>query len=711
MPRNPNLKIAELLNLQPRQVEQTISLLDNGNTIPFIARYRKEVTFNLDEFQIRQINTHIEKIRQVDDRRETILKSIAEQEKLTPKLEKILDEAESLQELEDIYIPYKPKRTTRASVAREKGLEPLAQHILAQSSHAPAPHTEAKKYLSDEVKTVDDALSGARDIIAETIHERADIRQKLRERVQQWGKLITKPHEIENDKKRTHESYYNFEMTISRIRPHQTLAINRAESEKIIKVKVQVEERDWRDTIMDHVDWNRRSNAYDELVLAIEDAAKRLIVPAIERDIRRMMTEYASTHAIDVFADNLKNLLLQPPLNGHVILGVDPAYRTGCKVAVIDATGKVLHTDTVYPNPPQKQVERASHTVHHLIKKYRVTLIAIGNGTASRETEHFIADIAREFDHVQYLIVNEAGASVYSASDLARAELPDLDVSIRGAVSIARRVQDPLAELVKIDAKSIGVGLYQHDVNQTNLSQALDEVVESTVNQVGVDVNTASPALLQHIAGIGQKLANNIISYRDENGQFQTRAQIKKVKGMGAKAFEQSAGFLRIMGGRNWLDYSAIHPESYTVAKAIIEEAGITPKMSIQERKQRIQQYRHGLDMNALAQSLNTGIPTLTDIFDQLAQPGRDPRSELPKPLLRSDVMTMDDLVSGQVLQGTVRNIVDFGAFVDIGVKQDGLLHISQIPRHTSLSVGDIIKVGIKNVDKDRGRIGLTMAE
>jgi len=565
----------------------------------------------------------------------------------------------------------------------------------------------SKAYLDDEVPTVEEALSGARDIVAEMISDHADVRRLLREKALKWATLSSTRIKDSEDEKAVYETYYDFSGRVDRVKPYQTLAINRGETEKVLRVKVVIDERDWRDIIETYFPPDYRSIWQEQIMLAIEDAAKRLLLPAIERDIRRTLTEVAEAHAINVFATNLRNLLNQPPLLDRVVMGVDPAYRTGCKIAVVDDTGKVLVTNTIYPHKPQNRKEEALKTLLSLVKQFNVSLIAIGNGTASRETEALIAELTRELDEVHYLIVNEAGASVYSASDLARAELPEMDVSLRGAVSIARRAQDPLAELVKIDPRSIGVGLYQHDVNQKDLTHALDAVVESVVNRVGVDVNTASPALLQYVAGIGAKLSDNIISYRDENGHFENRSSLKEVSGLGAKAFEQSAGFLRIRDGKNPLDASAIHPESYALAKNLLERAGTSAKTSLEKRADAIQSLQKSAKVDQLAKELDAGVHTLGDILEQLMRPGRDPREDLPPPILRSDVLSMDDLHEGMVLGGTVRNVVDFGAFVDIGVKQDGLLHISQIPRGTTVGVGDVIQVSIRNVDKDRGRIGL----
>ncbi len=700
-------QIAQVIGCRPAQVTAVITLLDDNNTIPFIARYRKEATGGLDEDQIRQINDLLERARTLDQRRQTILKTIQEQGKLTPELEQKILAADSLTTLEDLYQPYKPKRRTRASIAREKGLEPLANLILAQLHTNQTPAEIAAPFVNDNVPTPEDALAGARDIIAEIISDHAEIRQRVRAKAMEWGVLYSAKIEDAVDEKRVYHLYYEFKGRVNQLRPHQVLAINRGEAEKILRVWVDVAERDWLLAIRMFFRPDRRSPLADQLQMAIEDAAKRLLLPAIERDVRRALTETAESHAIQIFANNLRQLLLQPPLTGHIVMGIDPGYRTGCKVAVVDTTGKVLDTTTIYPHPPKNRKEDALKTIAHLIHRHQVSLIAIGNGTASRETEQLVAELTRQLDTVHYLIVSEAGASVYSASPLARAELPELDVSMRGAVSIARRVQDPLAELVKIDPKSIGVGMYQHDVNQKQLAQMLDGVVESVVNQVGVDVNTASAALLRYVAGIGPKLAESIVAYRDENGRFPNRETLKQVPGLGPKAFEQSAGFLRILNGENPLDASAIHPESYHIATAVLQRAGLTPHTPPAAREPALTTLRQQHTLTQLAAELQTGVPTLTDILEQLLRPGRDPRAELPAPILRSDVLSMEDLVPGMRLKGTVRNVVDFGAFVDIGVKQDGLLHRSQIPRQESLQVGDIIEVTIKQVEIERGRISL----
>jgi len=700
-------KIARQLNLGAGQVGTTIDLLDAGNTLPFIARYRKEMTGALDEDQIRQILAAATLLRNVDERRETIIDSIEEQGQMTAELRAQIDAAESLTALEDLYQPYKPKRRTRAGIAREKGLQGLADLILGQARDNETPEQFAKPYIKEDVPTAEEALAGARDIVAETISDHADVRGRLRQKALRFGLLLSQKTKDAQDEKAVYQLYYESEARVDRLKPYQVLAINRGETEKVLRVSIDIAERDWRGAIEYFFRADRRSSLAGQLEMAIEDSAKRLLLPVIERDVRNILTEQAETHAIQVFADNLRGLLNQPPLAEYTVIGVDPGFRTGCKVAVADPTGKVLDTATIYPHEPQRRWDESLRILSALIQKHGATLIAIGNGTASRETEQLAAELTRGRDDVHYLLVNEAGASVYSASPEARAEMPDLDVTLRGAVSIARRAQDPLAELVKIDPKSIGVGLYQHDVNQTQLTAALHGVVETVVNRVGVDVNTASSALLTHVAGIGPKLAERIVAHRDEQGVFKDRTSLKKVTGLGPKAFEQAAGFLRVRDGKNPLDASAIHPESYAVAEAVLKKAGLKTDMPPTERAPALTKLRAEQSLEKLAAELGTGAPTLVDIFEQLLRPGRDPREDLPAPILRSDVLSMDDLQKGMRLSGTVRNVVDFGAFVDIGVKQDGLLHRSQIPQGQALSVGDVIQVEILSVEKERGRIGL----
>jgi uncharacterized protein len=696
------------LNIRPWQVTAAIELMDKDNTLPFIARYRKEKTGSLDEEQLRNIGGLLGRLRALDERRETVLAAIAEQRKLTPQLETEIRAATTLTALEDLYQPYKKKRSTRASVAREKGLEPLAELIISQLLTRGTAEQIATPFITDDVVTAEEALTGARDIVSETIADHAGVRRLTREKALQFGTIQVSRIKDAADEKRLYELYYDYHQRIGRIRPYQVLAINRGEMEKILRVKVEIFERDWLLTMRTAFRPDRRSPLREQLELAMADAAQRLLLPSIKRDVRRTLSDEAEAHAIAVFAKNLRGLISQPPLAGHRVIAIDPAYRTGCKLAVLDETGKLLATQTIYPHAPQHKREAALKTLQQLIDRHDATLIAIGNGTASRETEQLVAERTRAMPDVHYLLVNEAGASVYSASKLARAELPGVDVSLRGAVSIGRRVQDPLAELVKIDPKSIGVGLYQHDVNQKQLAESLGGVVESVVNQVGVDVNTASPALLTYVSGIGPKLAEQIVAYRDENGRFASRAALKEVKGLGPKAFEQAAGFLRLRGGDNPLDASAIHPESYQVATAVLKRVKLTPSASPEEREAALSGVQ---PTERLAAELGTGMPTLVDIFEQLARPGRDPREDAPLPILRSDVLSMTDLQAGMVLNGTVRNVVDFGAFVDIGVKQDGLLHRSQVPRDVGLTVGDVIEVEIVSVDSERQRIGLGWVE
>jgi uncharacterized protein len=704
-------KIAEQLSIRPQQVSAVIEMLDEGNTIPFIARYRKERTGSLDEEQLRQIQSLLEKMRALDERRTTILASIEEQGKMTDDLREKITAADNITLLEDLYAPYKPKRRTRASIAREKGLQPLADFILRQFRTPGTPEDLAKNFINDTVFDEEEALAGARDIVAETISEDADVRTRVREKALMYALVKVEKIDDAIDERKVFEVYYAFESRVDRLRPHQILAINRGETEKILRIKVEVAAEDWSPAVHKIYRPDSASAFASHLEAAIQDAAERLLLPAIERDVRRHFSEVAEQHAIKVFAENLRALLGQPPLIGHTVLGIDPGFRTGCKIAVVDATGKMLDTTTIYPHEPQKRSKEALATLLALVKKYHVTLITIGNGTASRESEQLAAELLRMPDDavksVRYLITNEAGASVYSASPLARAELPTLDVSLRGAVSIARRVQDPLAELVKIDPKSIGVGLYQHDVDQSELTHSLEAVVEDVVNWVGVDANTASPALLTHVSGIGPKLAETIVAYRDENGPFASRAELRRVPKLGEKTFVQSAGFLRIINGKDALDATAIHPESYPIARKVLERAKVRPEATPEERRRALALLRKSPGVEALAEEMGAGVPTLTDIFDQLARPGRDPRADAPAPILRSDVLKMEDLTPGMRLKGTVRNVVDFGAFVDIGVKQDGLLHRSQLPRETILRVGDVIDVEVLKVETDRGRIGL----
>ena len=708
--------LAHELGVRTSQVEQTITLLDAGNTIPFIARYRKEVTGTLDEEQLRQLAERLTYLRSLAERKADVLASIQEQGKLTPDLQAALEAAMTLQAVEDLYQPYRPKRRTRGMIARERGLEPLAELILAQPLTHESLDQLASPYLSDDVPTPEDAWAGARDIVAETISDDAEVRQAARQLAMERGYLGSELTEAEQDPRHVYELYYQFVEAVPRLRPHQILALNRGESDGALKLKLDLPSDMSLDCMTRKFRPNPRSPLVEQLNLATRDSWARQLAPAVERDVRRAVTEAAQEQAIKVFATNLRALLLQPPIRGHAVIGIDPGIRTGCKVAAVDATGKVLGTLTIYPHEPQKQWTESKHILSKIAEATGADLIAIGNGTASRETEQLVAEVIHETSEVsgnlrglKYLIVSEAGASVYSASPLARAELPDLDVSLRGAVSIARRVLDPLAELVKIDPRSIGVGMYQHDLDEKKLTEALDAVVESAVNSVGVDLNTASPALLRHVSGIGPKLAESIVAHRDENGPFKNRAALKKVKGLGPKAFEQCAGFLRIAGGAEPLDNTIIHPESYAVVRDLFTLMGVEVQRSLPAPKE-ILAFRDANKLTDVAGALNCGEPTLADIFDQLLRPGRDPRDDAPPPILRSDVLKLEDLKTGMRLKGTVRNVVDFGAFVDVGVKQDGLLHRSKIPRGAGLAVGDVIDVTILSIDLERERISLGMA-
>jgi uncharacterized protein len=702
-------QISSRLHVKPSQVTAVINLLDDGNTVPFIARYRKEMTGSLDDEQIRIIADELIRLRALDERRTAILASIEEQGKLTSELREAINAALTMTALEDLYSPYKKKRRTRAMVAREMGLEPLAELIIEQPTNG-SPEKIAEKFLNDQVTDVSEALQGARDIVAERISDNANIRATVREKALKFSKIRVEKIKDVVDEKSVYQSYYEFETRVDRLQPHQTLAIARGEKEGVLRVHIDVPERDWLDAIQAEFEQDILSPFADQLELAIRDSAERLLLPAIERDVRREKGERADSHAIQVFANNLRALLSQPPLAHHIIMGIDPGFRTGCKVAVVDATGKLLDTGTIYPHEPRNDWKGAINILQDMIQHHHVTLISIGNGTASRETEKLVSELTRNATQTKYLIVNEAGASVYSASALARQDFPELDVTIRGAVSIARRAQDPLAEFVKIDPQSIGVGLYQHDVDQTSLAHALDGVVESVVNKVGVDVNTASPALLTHVAGIGPKLALNIVTHRDASGPFKSRAALRKVSGLGPKAFEQAAGFMRIQNGTEPLDASAIHPESYEIAEAILGLAGLSVDSPLSERIPALDALTAKTSPEKLSEELNCGVPTLKDILEQLVRPGRDPRVDAPLPILRSDVLKAEDLVTGMQLKGTVRNVVDFGAFVDIGIKQDGLLHRTQIPTGTVLKVGDIIDVEILKIESERGRIGLGWA-
>ncbi len=699
--------LADEIDLRVEQAGAAIELLDAGNTLPFIARYRKEATGGLDDAQLRQLVSRLESLRALDDRRGTILASIEEQGLLTDALRAEIEAASTRTELEDLYQPYKPKRRTRASDAREKGLQGLADLILEQARLPQPARAIARRFVSGQCPGVDEALAGARDIVAETIADHAAVRSATRAKAMEWASLGAKRIAGSQDPKGTYETYYDFSQRLSRLQHYQVLALDRAEREKVLRLRVDIPERDWREAVWSQFRPDRRSPLAEEMAAAIEDGAKRLLLPAIQRDVRRALSEAAGRHAIEVFARNLESLLLQPPLAGRTILGLDPGLRTGCKVAVVDPTGRVLDSGTIYPHPPQRQAEQAVSRIEAWVQRHGVDLIAIGNGTASRETEALVADLTRQREGLHYLIVDESGASVYSASELAAEELPGMDVSLRGAVSIARRVGDPLAELVKIDPRSIGVGLYQHDLDQKDLSRALDGVIERVVSRVGVEVNTASPALLSRVAGIGPKLAAAIVAHRDQQGPFAARRDLLDVPGLGPKSFEQAAGFLRIRDGREPLDASAIHPESYPAARAILKAAGLSPKSDPDARGPALRALLDARPEAELAASLGVGRPTLLDILEQLQRPGRDPREEMPPPLLRSDVLSMDDLTPGMRLSGTVRNVVDFGAFIDIGVKQDGLMHVSRMPRGLRLAAGEVIEVEVQGVEPERGRIAL----
>ncbi|AFH59686.1 Tex family protein [Paenibacillus caseinilyticus] len=705
-------QIAGELSLPVGKVKTTVGLLEEGNTIPFIARYRKEMTGELDENQLRDIEERLTYLRNLEDRKLEVLRLIHEQGKLTDELQRSIEASAKLQEVEDLYRPYRQKRKTRASVAKEKGLEPLAQWIWSQPRQGNL-MGEADRYVNGEkgVNTPEEALQGAMDILAESIADDAKIRAWVRRHTTEQGVLRTEAKDAEAES--VYEMYYSYQEPVRKLPPHRILAINRGEREEVLKVSLDVPVERIHDFMIKQV-VKGPSIVRDTLVAVVEDAYKRLLASSIEREVRNEMTEKAEEKAIEVFAENLRNLLLQPPVKGKVVLGVDPAYRTGCKLAVVDDTGKMLEIAVTYPTPPNNKVAEAKAKFKALIEKYGVELVVIGNGTASRETEQFVAELIGELKglRLQYLIVNEAGASVYSASKLAQTEFPDLDVAERSAISIARRVQDPLAELVKIEPKAIGVGQYQHDVAQKRLDESLTFVVESAVNHVGVDVNTASPSLLSYVSGINSTLAKNIVKYRDDNGKFISRTQLQKVPRLGAKAYEQSVGFLRIAEGKNPLDNTPIHPESYDVVDKLFRELKLSvSELGSPELKAKLQQ----ADVEALAGKLGVGVPTLRDILDSLLRPGRDPREELPPPMFRTDVLQLEDLKPGMELQGTVRNVIDFGAFVDIGIKNDGLVHISQLSnsfvKHPMdvVSVGDVVTVWVLNVDTKKGRVGLTM--
>lgn len=712
------LTLTNEFHLKAWQIENVVKLIDEGNTIPFIARYRKEAHGTLDDQTLREISERLTYLRNLDKRRDEIYSSIEKQEKMTEEIALSLEKAMTLVELEDIYRPFKQKRKTRASVAKEKGLEPLALDILEQKENFPSPIEEAEKYIDEEkgVNSAEEALGGAMDIIAEIISDNADIRKRLRNLYKVCGKIITVA--TDENAESPYTQYYDYCEPVDKIADHRVLAINRAEREEFIKVKLELDIAKAHGVINSVYLKNNNSLSTETVREAGIDAYNRLIEPSVQREIRNILTEKADESAIKNFSTNLKQLLMQPPVKGKTVLGLDPGYRTGCKVAVVDHTGKVLDTGVIYITHSEAQKESAKTTIKSLINKYNVNTISIGNGTASKETEIFTADLIKEIDKdISYLVVSEAGASVYSASKLAAEEFPQFDVSLRSAVSIARRLQDPLAELVKIDPKAIGVGQYQHDMPQNELGNALDGVVEDCVNHVGVDLNTASPALLSRVSGINSTVAKNIVLYREENGAYLSRSALKKVPKLGAKAFEQCAGFLRTAESKNFLDNTAVHPESYKAAEELLKICSYTAedvkKGNIDELNQRVE----SLGKEKIAEHLSIGVPTLEDIIKELMRPGRDPRDELPPPLLRQDVMEMKDLTPGMQLKGTVRNVIDFGAFIDIGVHQDGLVHISQITdrfiRHPSevLKVGDIVTVWVISVDVNKKRISLTMKE
>lgn len=705
-------KIAAELGIREGQAKAAIQLIDEGCTIPFIARYRKEATGALSDEILRDLYDRLVYLRNLEDKKQTVLASIEEQGKLTEELRAQILAAETQVTVDDLYRPYRPKRRTRATIAKEKGLEPLANEILLQQLTNPL--EEAAKYIDPEkeVATAEDALAGAKDIIAEMVSDNADYRTRIRELTMQKGRLLSNAKDPEAES--VYEMYYEYDEALSKVAGHRTLAINRGEKEKFLVVKVEAPVEDIISYLSRQVIKDTQAQTAPVLGEVVEDAYERLIAPAIEREIRNDLTEKAEDGAIKVFGKNLVQLLMQPPIKGQVVLGWDPAFRTGCKLAVVDATGKVLDTTVIYPTAPQNKVEESKAVVKKLIAKYHITLISLGNGTASRESEQIIVDLLKEIPvPVQYVIVNEAGASVYSASKLATEEFPNFDVGQRSAASMARRLQDPLAELVKIDPKSIGVGQYQHDMNQKKLSEALSGVVEDCVNRVGVDLNTASASLLEYISGISKTIAKNIVSYREENGEFASRSQLLKVAKLGPKAYEQCAGFMRITGGKNPLDATGVHPESYEAAKGLLEKLGYTLK-DVENREAAGISGKVG-DYGKMAEELGIGELTLRDIVKELEKPARDPREDMPKPILRSDVLEIKDLKPGMVLKGTVRNVIDFGVFVDIGVHQDGLVHISEICDHfikhplEAVSVGDIVDVRVLSVDEKKERIQLSM--
>ncbi|MDT2392960.1 Tex family protein [Enterococcus avium] len=721
MAENLNQEIIQLLNKEltdyrPQQINVVLTLLTDGNTVPFIARYRKEMTGSLDEVQIREIEERYNYLENLEKRKQEVLRLIDEQGKLTDELAKKIQQAVKVQKVEDLYRPYKQKRRTKATIAKENGLKPLANYLVSFPQSGDV-YAKAGEFINENIVNAEEALQGAHEIVAEQISDNPDFRTWIRSYTKNKGVYQSKVKDADKDEKGVYEMYYDFAEPINKMVSHRVLASNRGEKEEILKVSIVVEEEKIYEYLERQLVQNTRAVTAEFVREAYKDSYKRFIGPAIEREIRNELTEEADEQAINIFGENLRNLLLQPPLKGKVVLGFDPAYRTGCKLAVVDETGKVLAIEVIYPHKPAPQAKRqaAGPAFQALIKKYNVEMVAIGNGTASRESELFVAEQLKQVQQeVFYVIVNEAGASVYSASDIARTEFPELQVEERSAVSIARRLQDPLSELVKIDPKAVGVGQYQHDVSQKRLSERLDFVVETAVNQVGVNVNTASPQLLQYASGLNKTTAQNIVNYREENGAFTSRPQLKKVPRLGPKAYEQAIGFLRIPGAKNVLDTTAIHPESYNSAKEILDLAEVDLKLlGSVEATEKIK----ALQLSQLQQKLEIGKETIKDILQALLQPGRDMRDEMPAPLLRQDVLTMEDLKAGMELQGTVRNVIDFGAFVDIGVKQDGLVHISKLSKkyvkHPTdvVSVGDVVTVWVEAVDVKKGRISLTMVQ
>lgn len=721
MAENLNQEIIQLLNKEltdyrPQQINVVLTLLTDGNTVPFIARYRKEMTGSLDEVQIREIEERYNYLENLEKRKQEVLRLIDEQGKLTDELAKKIQQAVKVQKVEDLYRPYKQKRRTKATIAKENGLEPLANYLMSFPQSGDV-YAKAGEFINENIVNAEEALQGAHEIVAEQISDNPDFRTWIRSYTKNKGVYQSKVKDADKDEKGVYEMYYDFAEPINKMVSHRVLASNRGEKEEILKISIVVEEEKIFEYLERQLVQNTRAVTAEFVREAYKDSYKRFIGPAIEREIRNELTEEADEQAINIFGENLRNLLLQPPLKGKVVLGFDPAYRTGCKLAVVDETGKVLAIEVIYPHKPAPQAKRqaAGPAFQALIKKYNVEMVAIGNGTASRESELFVAEQLKQVQQEAfYVIVNEAGASVYSASDIARTEFPELQVEERSAVSIARRLQDPLSELVKIDPKAVGVGQYQHDVSQKRLSERLDFVVETAVNQVGVNVNTASPQLLQYASGLNKTTAQNIVNYREENGAFTSRPQLKKVPRLGPKAYEQAIGFLRIPGAKNVLDTTAIHPESYNSAKEILDLAEVDLKLlGSVEATEKIK----ALQLSQLQQKLEIGKETIKDILQALLQPGRDMRDEMPAPLLRQDVLTMEDLKAGMELQGTVRNVIDFGAFVDIGVKQDGLVHISKLSKkyvkHPTdvVSVGDVVTVWVEAVDVKKGRISLTMVQ